>query len=118
MKLIKKLKNLTNIDDLEKYVINYIFNEECIKNDDDLKMFFQDLSRSGCQSCMISTLIYYSDTKQFYNDFESEICDLVDDLENEFGPIKTTGNLKSNFYSWLAFEETARRLANRIGLEY
>ena len=116
MKLKTKLKKLKLSNELENYVIDYILDD--YKTDDEIKCFFSDLLNYGCQSGMISTLIYYKDTKKFYIEFMNEIHELIEELESSMGvPIKTNGT-KSNFYAWLAFEETARSLSNKIGLDF
>lgn len=116
MKLKTKLKKLESSNKLKNYVIKYILDD--YKTDDEIKCFFSDLLNYGCQSGMVSTLIYYNDTKEFYIKFLDEIHELIEELEDQFGgPIKVNGT-KSNFYSWLAFEETARNLSNEIGLDF
>jgi hypothetical protein len=116
MKLNTKLKKLKSSNKLKNYAIKYILDD--YKTDDEIKCFFSNLLNYGCQSGMISTLIYYNDTKKFYIKFLDEIHELIEELEDELGEsIKVKGN-RSNFYSWLAFEETARNLSNEIGLDF
>ena len=116
MKLKTKLKKLKSSNELKNYVIDYILDD--YKTDDEIKCFFSDLLNNGCQSGMISTLIYYKDTKAFYVKFMDEIHELIEELESSMGvSIKTNGKIY-NFYSWLAFEETARNLSNEIGLDF
>ena len=116
MKLKTKLKNLKSFNKLKNYVIDYIL--EDYQTDDEIENFFSDLLNHGCQSGMISTLIYYDDTKQFFIKYIDEINELIERLEDELGEsIKAEGN-RLNFYSWLAFEETARNIANELKLDY
>lgn len=116
MKLKTKLKKLKSSNKLKNYVIKYILDD--YKTDDEIKCFFSDFLRNGCQSGMISTLIYYDDTKKFYIKFLDEIHELIEELEDGSGEsIKVEGN-RSNFYSWLAFEETARNIATDLELDY
>lgn len=116
MKLKTKLKNLKSFNKLKNYVIDYILQD--YETDDEIENFFSDLLNHGCQSGMISTLIYYNDTKQFYIKYLDEIHELIEKLEDELSEsIKVNGN-RSNFYSWLAFEETARDLAEELKLDY
>lgn len=116
MKLKTKLKNLKSFNKLKNYVIDYIL--EDYQTDDEIENFFSDLLNHGCQSGMISTLIYYDDTKQFFIKYIDEINELIEKLEDELGEsIKADGN-RLNFYSWLAFEETARNIANELKLDY
>jgi len=96
-------------------VVNYILEEYC--NDDEIETFFSDLLNHGCQSGMISTLIYYSDTHKFYDEFYDEIEEIRDDLEESLGEvIKVKGDLK-NFYAWLGFEEMTGSIADELELE-
>ena len=94
---------------------NYILEE--YSNDDEIETFFSDLLNHGCQSGMITTLIYYYDTHKFYDEFYDEIEEIRDDLEESLGEvIKVKGDLK-NFYAWLGFEEMTRTIADELGLE-
>ena len=82
-----------------------------------------DLARNGCQSGMVSGLIYYKDTAAFYLRHKEEISALVSELIAGFGmPIgevfrdwdqsdpfaNETSN--QNLLAWFAFEETAQRI--------
>jgi hypothetical protein len=116
MKLKTKLKKLKLSNELENYVIDYILDD--YKTDDEIKCFFSDLLNNGCQSGMISTLIYYRDTKKFYIKFMDEIHELIEELESSMGETIKAKGTRSNFYAWLAFEETARSLSNEIGLDF
>lgn len=83
-----------------------------------IKSWYSDLMQGGCQSGFISELIYYKDTHAFFNEYSDDIFALLDELEDSIGePIRVKDDRK-NFYAWLGFEETARKIADRIGLEY
>ena len=83
-----------------------------------------DLLEHGCQSGMVSELIYYSDTVKFYNKHQVEIDALLAELCNDLGdsPAEIFGNkwdtsdplargdLNKNLLAWFGFEETARTL--------
>ncbi len=78
----------------------------------DIAAFFTDLLHHGCQSGMISSLIYYHDTHAFFDKHYDEIEALRYELEHELGePLKPQGDLK-NWYAWIAFEETARMMSD------
>ncbi|MFN4247922.1 MAG: hypothetical protein ACK4EY_09360 [Flavipsychrobacter sp.] len=80
--------------------------------------FFTDLLQHGCQSGMIGQLIYYSDTHQFYDTHYNEIEDLRYDLEQSLGEaLKPQSDLK-NWYAWFGFEETARQVADELGIDW
>ena len=83
----------------------------------DLTAFFTDVIRHGCQSGIVSGLIYYTDTHAFFDKHYEEIEQLRVELEEDFGqPLQPKGDLK-NWYAWLAFEETARKIADKFELE-
>ncbi|MGK4567345.1 DUF7222 domain-containing protein [Flavobacterium sp. 3HN19-14] len=82
----------------------------------DIETFFSNLLSYGCQSGMISKLIYYCDTHSFFNTHYNEIDALREELEDDLGaPLQPKGDLK-NWYAWMAFEETARYIAEELGL--
>jgi len=86
----------------------------------------------GCQSGMVSGLIYYNDTVKFYKAHKKEIKTLLVDMLAETGytdPIGLFGDKwdkadpfaddtnNQNLLAWFGFEETARRLADKNGIE-
>lgn len=82
------------------------------------KDFFSDLLQHGCQSGMIGSLIYYCDTHQFYDKHYAEIEDLREEMEECLGqPLQITGDLK-NWMAWFGFEETARKMADELSIEW
>jgi len=85
---------------------------------DDPRQMFTDLACHGCQSGMISSLIYYADTHRFFDAFYDEIEGMRDAIEEEMGePLIIRGDLK-NSLAWFAFEETAIRMAREdLGLD-
>ena len=84
---------------------------------EDLTAFFTDLLTHGCVSGMVGSLIYYRDTHAFFDLHYDEIETLREEYEDLLGePLKINGDLK-NWLAWFAFEETARQLADELGLE-
>lgn len=84
---------------------------------EDIPAFFTDLLQYGCVSGTVSSLIFTRQTHQFFDDHYIEIENIRCDLEESLGqPIQIKGGLK-NFFAWLAFEETARKIAEDIDLE-
>lgn len=89
---------------------------EALSCEGDMSTFFADLLSYGCQSGMVGSLIYYCDTHAFYDAHYQEIEALREELEEAFGePLRPKGDLK-NWFAWLAFEETARSLADELEL--
>lgn len=78
--------------------------------------FFKDLLNHGCQSRMVSSLIYHHQTHQFYDRYYDEIEELRHEYESEDSAPVIAGDLK-NHYAWLAFEEVAWQLAIELELE-
>ena len=114
MKTITKLKKMLKETDngLEKDVLNYII--ENYEDDEEIKMFFEDLQNSGCVGGMISHLIYYEDTHKFFDEFQGEIEELKEETEGGMGePLKIEGDIK-NWLAWFGFEETAYKIYNEL----
>jgi len=72
---------------------------------------FSDLQNCGCACGLVGSLIYYVDTRNFYDEHYDDIEELREDGEASTGePLKINDDLK-NFFAWFAFEETAYRMA-------
>ena len=90
--------------------------EFCNHSYSKVKYFFEDLQTNGCISGMITSLIYYSDTHNFFNTHYSEIEDLRYEYEEMTGcKLEPQGDLM-NWYAWFSFEEVARKLAIELGV--
>ena len=108
--LKKMLQETTN--ELEIYVINYLLEKE------DPLIFLDDLYSHGCVSGMVSSLIYYSDTIQFFQDYKDEINSLLsNDMQEDVNmfnfnnfdkedPLCLEQN-NQNLLAWYGFERTA-----------
>lgn len=91
-----------------------------------------DLLYGGCQSGIVSELIYYADTVKFYKKHREEIAKLLTETLDGCG-ISSAAELfgekwekedpfavermNQNLLAWFGFEETARKLADRNGIE-
>lgn len=97
-----------------------------------LEGVFKDLFYGGCQSGMVGHLIYYKDTLAFYRKHRAEIEGILTETMQEtglFAPVQIFGKKwdesdpfahdtqNRNLLAWFGFEEAARRLANRAGIE-
>lgn len=90
--------------------------QEAMDYGSDPRNFFKDLQRNGCISGMVSSLVYYHQTHEFYDRYYEEIEEIRLEYEELMGmPLKIQGDLK-NFLAWFAFEETAYQLANKLDL--
>lgn len=93
---------------IHAFVINEALAHENIPN------FFADLQRFGCQSGMINSLIYYSDTHAFFDQYYNEIEELKSEIEDSLNePLMIRGDLK-NWLAWFAFEEVAFQISNEF----
>jgi len=112
-----ELKNkLQEIADQKEITIEKEVAIEALYREDDIKTFFSDLLQFGCICGMIESLVYTSDTHNFYDSHYYEIEELREEFENSIGePIPIKGDLK-NFFTWFAFEQTAYKMANEFEL--
>ena len=110
----KRLIEMANCteDNIQKHVAK----EALDYSSENICDFFNDLMKYGCISGMISILIYYCDTHQFFMNHYDEIESLRYEYENATGTaLKPIGDLM-NWYSWFAFESVARNLAESFGI--
>jgi len=125
-----KRLNVVTENNLEEAVRQEI-NRRAPDYEDGAKGFIDDLMYGGCQSGMVGSLIYYTDTVKFYKKYKAEIKELLKDAMNDSGlsipelfgdkwdnsdPFcEEDGN--QNLLAWFGFEETARHLADRAGID-
>lgn len=128
MRTVKAIKRSENETRLEKRVRG-IINRLAKDYDTGATGVICDLMQAGCASGMIPDLIYYKDTIAFYNYFKPEINSLIKELTFSTGlqlselkgwddedPL-VLDQANQNIITWLAFEETARNLAEASGIE-
>jgi hypothetical protein len=117
---------------LERAVKDWV-NQELDGGAQDAYGVFHDLFQGGCASGMVGELIYYTDTIPFFKRHKKEILTLAREQASDYGysvgqvleglngwdkddPLaEDTQN--QNLLAWYGFEETARALANRAGIE-
>ena len=95
---------------------------------DDKKDIFLDVMHGGCKSGACRDLIYYGQTKSFYETFKFEINELLyksacDNLADLFGsewdihdPLALEED-NQNLLAWFGFEETITNIALKFGIE-
>ena len=122
VRLVKK-----NATPLQKRVCNYVIDEW--GNYDDKKNIFTDVLYHGCQSGMVSFLIWYSDTVRFYKQYKTEIDEMLYDVMSETGiyslpdlfgkrwdkedPLGNS-DYNMNLLAWFGFEETLRKIGYKF----
>ena len=121
MKIITETNNK-----LTKYVCDYI-----IKNwdkYDDKNDIFLDVIKCGCESGVCRDLVFYEQTKRFYETYKHEInnllwrsdfnnlTDLFGDKWDPYDPLALEGD-NQNLLAWFGFEETITNIAYKFGIE-
>lgn len=115
--------SITNITDFQNYLeeirsegnIRWHVADEALSHED-VETFFLDLQNSGCVSWMISSLIYYHETHEFFDKHYDEIEDMRYEYEESIGEkLSIEWDLK-NFLAWFAFEEAAYQIATEWNL--
>lgn len=101
---------LKDFQGIKSFVIDW-FIEKAPDYYHDYKSLFSDLLRYGCQSGIVSELIYYYDTRAFFDKYSDEIFELLDqDLENFGQEPEIKGGDRKSFYSWYAFERISQMI--------
>lgn len=118
-KILRLLEELRENSDtiLRRKVVSMIL-DEC---EDEPINYIKDVINNGCASGVVSALIYYTDTKKFFTDNMDDIFNLYNEYckENDFIPMPSSYyKLNDNNLSWFAFEETTRRIAVELEIEY
>ena len=114
LKALEEMKKDTGYNALELYVI-----DDLIDEGENVLGYIKDVLNHGCISGTCRNLIYYKETYNFFDEYYSEIMDLLSDLKDggldfdiaKDGDIKNTG-------AWLAYEETIRQIADILEIEY
>ena len=102
---------LESENDLEKYVINDLLDEE------DTEQYLKDVLTHGCQSGTVNSLIYYNQTKDFFIKYIEEIDELREEMEENTGQPLEIGTPLYNWLAWFGYEETARKVADKLQIE-
>lgn len=126
------MEKLTPKNKLERHVYKWLKSQAKDYDDKSIKSVMNDLMHGGCQSGIVSHLIYYVDTVSFFKRYRKEINTLlVDALDNSglsvnelFGdkwekedPLAQEEH-NQNLLAWFGFEESAVAMFNRAELEW
>jgi len=127
----KKLQSLLGSSELKDKVINDLIEYYNDNNGKDTYIWMSDILTHGCVSGMIGDLIYYKDTCAFYDQYEEDIWDLLEETKDSFGNktiLETIAGLNGakdvgsneqfkNLLAWFSYEETTRKIADELGLD-
>jgi len=111
---------LKNIIDQEPDTIRAVVAQEALDTVSEcypIKSWFNDLLSHGCICGMISSLIYYQDTAAFFDKYYEDIIWLKTEYEESTGLSMKIPHQVKNHLAWFAFEETARQMADALGLD-
>ena len=122
---VEKIKNATD-NKLVKWVCDYIIRNWNKYNDK--KHIFLDVMRDGCISGVCRDLVFYEQTKRFYETYKYEINELIyktgyTDLSDLFGDkwdkhdTLALEDDNKNTLAWFGFEETLTNIAYKFGIE-
>lgn len=76
--------------------------------------FLHDVTTYGCASGCVSSLVYRSDARDFFDRHYEEIEELRQEYEDSTGvPVRIRYDLKNDL-AWFAFETVAQRLLERF----
>ena len=109
METIESLKNMKEESSLMSEVVDIILDE--IEEYDAPEDYFENVLKYGCISGIVTALITYEDTEEFFNRHVDEILELLNEVR-EYGEI--TFELNRNNLAWFAFEEIVNRIYNDL----
>ena len=99
----------------------------------DILTYCKDILNHGCQSGVVGSMIYYSDTIKFFKRHKSDIMTLLKGLLQDCGfksPSELFGKKwdgddyfieetqNQNLMAWFGYEETVRFILNELDIEY
>lgn len=111
-----ELKEKSN-NRLLHYVIDDIL--RFYKTDEEITSYIKDVLNHGCQSGMVSGLIYHEETHRFTKKYLDEIMEILDEIREQTGEdFCNYGADRLNTLAWLGYEETMRKIAHKLNIEY
>lgn len=115
-KQLKAIKKSTD-NKLMKYIINDILSYH--SSDDDIQVYIKDVLNYGCKSGIATGLIYYNDTHRFAKKYINEIMEILDEIKEETEEeFNNYDGDRLNTLAWLGYEETVRKIAEKLEIEY
>ena len=100
---------------LKHEVVEIIMDQvEELDNDNEVLELVEEIVTHGCQSGIVSALITYSDTENFFDNHSNEIFELVEDMRQEGMINMNNFELSKNNLAWFAFETIAQEIYQEI----
>lgn len=107
MKIQEIIENTKS--ELKKYVAEDILDSV---EEEEIAIRINEILENGCISGIVTSLMYYTDTEEFYDEFEDEIDRIVKDLDYQVKDYKKY----KNELAWLAYEVMTDEIAADLGL--
>ena len=110
--LKEKLNQIkTDSEGIKLFVIEDIL--ESNESNAEISNYIHTVLNYGCSSGCVSSLIYYSDTKEFFTKYSDEILEILDNINNDGG---ISFEINSNNLAWLGYEETMKDIAAELNI--
>jgi hypothetical protein len=110
---IKEMKKKEPRRSFRWFVLNTIEKE----GSDNVESFINDVLTYGCLNGTVGALTYTSDIHRIFDKYYYDIDDIIASIKEELGEVENRYDLDvKTFYTFLAFEETVREIAEELGL--
>lgn len=128
---LKIVEDLKNINEMYSYVIDdilgiYPADEDFKNNYKDMLNYLNNVLKHGCCCGMVTSLVYYSQTEEFYNKYKFDIQEILIEIiaqESDFlknhemyddnDPLFIDQH-NQNWMAWLGYEHVCNELLDRI----
>lgn len=126
-----KLNDMASSNSMYKWVIDDVMDSDISGYngdtfDEKLKARLNEITEHGCQSGTVGSLIYYTDTVKFFDNFNDEIYDMIEDYYGaesvldmlkqhcELIDIVMGADTVKNYLAWMAYEVTCSNILDSI----
>lgn len=99
-------------------LVDYVISDLFPLNTDERLFYIKEVLQNGCQSGIVGSLIYYTDTHKFFNEFSDEIFEILEEIKDNTGEeFSNYSGDRKNTLAWLGYEETMRKIADSLNLD-
>ena len=85
-----------------------------LENDNEILAAVEEIVTYGCQSGIVTSLVYYKDTEAFFNRHVDEIFELIEDFKAEGIIDMNSFELSKNNLAWFAFETITQEIYQEL----
>lgn len=112
-KSLRELKQEGSTSELKKSVITDLLSQGTTE---EIKNYLSNVLRNGCQSGVVTSLIYYTDTEKFFKRHYNDILEIAEEIRQEYGELNF--ELSANNLAWKGYEYTCGQIANELDFEW